>query len=100
MGEDKMLIDYLKTSIDRLADKFELFLQLQAERDIRHHELEYRVQDHTTRIVNLETPNQKKLQERYPIVYKLCETIILIGLTVVVMKVMPSVGHVLTSTLG
>lgn len=100
MGEDRVLIDYLKTSIDRLADKFELFLQLQAERDLKHHELEHRVQDHTTRIVNLETPSQKKLQERYPIVYKLCETVILIGLTVMVMKLSPAVGKILTGTLG
>lgn len=100
MAEEKILINYLKESIDRLADKFDGFLRIQAERDIAQRELETQVRDHTARIVSLEMPGQKKLHDRYPIFYKLCETCVLIGLTVIAMKLVPSVGKVLTSTLG
>ena len=100
MAEEKILINYLKESIDRLADKFDSFTKCMAERDIAQRVLETQVADHTTRLTSLETPNQKKLQDRYPIVYKLCETCVLIGLTVIAMKLFPTVGKVLTSTLG
>lgn len=100
MAEEKILINYLKESIDRLADKFDNFTKCMAERDIAQRVLETQVADHTTRLTSLETPNQKKLQDRYPIVYKLCETCVLIGLTVIAMKLFPTVGKVLTSTLG
>lgn len=100
MGEEKLLINYLKESIDRLADKFDDFLKVSSERDIKQRELENKIQDHTTRITNLETPNQKKLQERYPIVYKICETLVLIGLTIAVMHFFPPAAKVLTGMLG
>ena len=99
MGEEKLLINYLKDSIDRLADKFDLFLQVSTERDIKQRELENKIQDHTTRITNLETPNQKKLQERYPIFYKIAETLVLVGITITCMYIFPPAVKLLTALL-
>lgn len=100
MNEDRQLIGYLKDSIDRLADKFDDFLRVSAEREIRHNNLENVVHEHTTRITQLETPAQKKLQDRYPLAFKLAETVSLVAVTVIVMKLFPTVGRVLTSILG
>ena len=99
MGEEKLLINYLKESIDRLADKFDDFLKVSSERDIKQRELESKLQDHTTRITNLEMPNQKKLQERYPIFYKVAETLVLVGITILCMHLFPPAVKLLTALL-
>lgn len=99
MGEEKLLINYLKESIDRLADKFDKFLEVSNDRDIKQRELESTLKDHTNRINNLETPSQKKLQERYPIAYKILETVVLIGLTIIALKIFPPAVKLLTGIL-
>lgn len=99
MGEEKLLINYLKESIDRLADKFDDFLKNSAERDIKQRDLENQIQDHTTRIKNLEMPSQQKLQERYPIAYKIVETLVIIALTVIVFTYFPAAAKFLTGLL-
>lgn len=99
MGEDKLLVNYLKESIDRLADKFDKFLEVSNERDIKQRELESKIVDHNNRLSNLETPNQKKLQERYPIAYKIVETLVLVALTMLILHLFPPAAKLLTGLL-
>jgi len=99
MGEEKLLINYLKESIDRLADKFDKFLEISNERDIKQRELESKLTDHNARLTNLETPNQKKLQERYPIAYKIVETLVIVALTMLILNLFPPAAKLLTGLL-
>ena len=100
MHEEQLLIQYLKESIDRLGDKFEQFLRIQNDRDIKQKELETILHVQDTRLVNLEMPNQKKLQEKYPIFYKVAETLVLVVITVIVMHFFPPAAKILTGIFG
>lgn len=100
MGEDKLLIQYLKESIDRLSDKFEKFLEMQNERDIRHRQLETTIGEHDIRIKNLEVPMDKKLQDNYPILYKVLEIVVIVLVTAALIHFFPISVKLLTGILG
>lgn len=66
---ERMLIDYLKGSIDNLATKFDKFLEAQEVSNAAVRETQALVQQHDTRISALETPADKWLLANHPMLY-------------------------------
>ena len=105
--EEKMVIDYLKTSIDNLANKFETFLNKQEiinEKvrentrdisDLKDAKLISTVAQHETDIKQLKESKEEIFFQRHPILVQ----ILLFGITVILFTILahflPGVAHLI-----
>lgn len=66
---ERMLIDYLKSSIDNLAAKFDKFLESQEKSNEEVRATKALAESHETRLIALETPAEKWLLANHPMLY-------------------------------
>ena len=94
MGEpERMLIDYLKSSMDNLASKFDKFLEAQELANVKARETEAIVHEHDTRLAKLETPADKWLLANHPMLYDWARVLSIAGITIAMFHFFPKVAN-------
>ena len=108
-GDEKIIIDYLKDSIDNLASKFETFLNKQENMnekvrenskdlsDIKEAKLITTVAQHDADLKILKESKEAKWAQRHPVVAGGLNYIILIVIFVVIAHFAPGVAHLIGS---
>ena len=89
-GDEKVIIDYLKGSIDNLASKFDIFLNKQET-------INEQVRDNTKDIAELKESKESKFAVRHPIVTQAIQFVIMVVLFCVLAHFAPGVAHLIGS---
>lgn len=108
-GDEKVIIDYLKGSIDNLASKFDKFLEKQENinnkvdensrdiSDLKEAKLISKVEQHDKDIAELKISTEAKWAARHPVLAGGLNYVLLIIIFCLVAHFMPGVAHLVGS---
>lgn len=108
-GDEKVIIDYLKGSIDNLASKFDRFLEKQENinnkveentrdiSDIKEAKLINTVAQHESDIKELKASKEARFAERHPIIAQALQFIIMTAMLVLLAHFAPGIAHLIGS---
>ena len=108
-GDEKVIIDYLKGSIDNLASKFDRFLEKQENinnkveentrdiSDIKEAKLITTVAQHEADIKILKESKEAKFAQRHPIIAQAVQFIITVAMFIVLSHFAPGIAHLIGS---